>query len=64
MIYRIAVIFAALSFSACLVVGPRRATTPKSCPPGHTWSDGQCHSKGKGHDPAKHKNDDKKEHRR
>jgi hypothetical protein len=22
----------------------------KSCPPGHVWSDGQCHSKGKGHD--------------
>ena len=22
-----------------------------NCPPGHTWSDGQCHSTGKGHDP-------------
>ncbi len=25
----------------------------KKCPPGHEWSDGQCHSKGKGHDPGK-----------
>jgi hypothetical protein len=22
----------------------------KKCPPGHEWSDGQCHSRGKGHD--------------
>jgi hypothetical protein len=21
----------------------------KSCPPGHVWSDGRCHDKGKGH---------------
>jgi hypothetical protein len=25
----------------------------KRCPPGHAWSDGGCHSRGKGHDPAK-----------
>jgi hypothetical protein len=25
----------------------------KKCPPGHTWSDGRCHDKGKGHDPEK-----------
>jgi hypothetical protein len=25
----------------------------KRCPPGHEWSDGECHSRGKGHDPAK-----------
>ena len=22
-----------------------------NCPPGHRWSDGKCHSTGKGHDP-------------
>lgn len=22
----------------------------KPCPPGHLWSDGRCHDKGKGHD--------------
>lgn len=30
------------------------ALSARSCPPGHMWSDGQCHGKGKGHDPAKH----------
>jgi hypothetical protein len=24
------------------------------CPPGHVWSDGKCHSTGKGHDPKHH----------
>ena len=33
----------------------------KSCPPGHVWSDGDCHDKGKGHDPAKHKKKKKKD---
>ena len=31
--------------SSCAVAAPA-----KSCPPGHRWSDGRCHSKGKGHD--------------
>jgi hypothetical protein len=22
----------------------------KRCPPGHEWSDGRCHEKGRGHD--------------
>lgn len=22
----------------------------KRCPPGHQWSDGRCHERGKGHD--------------
>jgi len=30
------------------------ALESQSCPPGHRWSDGRCHSKGKGHDPGKH----------
>jgi hypothetical protein len=25
------------------------------CPPGHVWSDGKCHSTGKGNDPKHHK---------
>jgi hypothetical protein len=25
------------------------------CPPGHVWSDGKCHSTGKGNDPNHHK---------
>lgn len=29
------------------------APAAKKCPPGHQWSDGRCHDKGKGHDPAK-----------
>lgn len=28
--------------------------SPEDCPPGHRWSDGRCHSKGKGHDKDKH----------
>jgi hypothetical protein len=31
------------------------AESGKKCPPGHEWSDGTCHDKGKGHDPAKHR---------
>ena len=26
------------------------AAPAKKCPPGHLWSDGRCHAKGKGHD--------------
>jgi hypothetical protein len=48
----------ALVTSGCLVVPPRSSRAAvksdrgggKPCPPGHLWSDGQCHSKGKGHD--------------
>jgi hypothetical protein len=29
------------------------ASSSKKCPPGHQWSDGRCHNKGRGHDPAK-----------
>ena len=29
------------------------ASSSKKCPPGHQWSDGRCHDKGKGHDRAK-----------
>jgi hypothetical protein len=32
----------------------RSAVSSEKCPPGHMWSDGTCHDKGKGHDPAKH----------
>lgn len=27
--------------------------TGERCPPGHVWSDGKCHDRGKGHDPNK-----------
>ena len=37
------------SVSSAAVVAPA-----KKCPPGHQWSDGGCHAKGKGHDPQKH----------
>ena len=50
------------ALSGCFVMKPkpRAGTKPaaakgKQCPPGHLWSDGKCHAKGKGHDPAKHK---------
>lgn len=53
---------AALALSGCVVLVEKRARPEpvkqqkaKPCPPGHTWSDGQCHGKGKGHDPAKSK---------
>jgi hypothetical protein len=35
------------------VPGAHAVKAEKRCPPGHEWSDGECHSKGKGHDPAK-----------
>lgn len=27
-----------------------RAAKERRCPPGHEWSDGRCHEKGRGHD--------------
>ena len=48
----------AVAGTGCVVVAPRgtsrSAASAKDCPPGHQWSDGRCHAKGKGHDPAKH----------
>jgi hypothetical protein len=32
---------------------PGSSFEEKKCPPGHRWSDGGCHDKGKGHDPNK-----------
>lgn len=29
------------------------APAPKKCPPGHLWSDGACHDRGRGHDKDK-----------
>ena len=44
--------------TGCMVHLPlassRSAASSQTCPPGHQWSDGSCHDKGKGHDPAKH----------
>jgi hypothetical protein len=46
-----------LSSAGCVLVAPRSSRSAvqaekgdKKCPPGHLWSDGKCHSKGKGHD--------------
>ncbi len=50
----------ALLATGCMVHVPvassSSAQSAKKCPPGHQWSDGRCHDKGKGHDPAKHQN--------
>ena len=50
----------ALLGTACVVHTPyarsrsaSSASAGKKCPPGHQWSDGRCHDKGKGNDPAK-----------
>jgi hypothetical protein len=46
----------AVAGTGCVVVAPRSsrsAASAKRCPPGHQWSDGRCHSTGKGNDPAK-----------
>jgi hypothetical protein len=32
----------------------------KKCPPGHVWSDGNCHDTGKGNDPNKDRGKGKK----
>ncbi len=48
----------ALLATGCMVrlpVATRSAESAEKCPPGHQWSDGRCHGKGKGHDPAKHR---------
>ncbi|BDG02139.1 hypothetical protein [Anaeromyxobacter oryzae] len=50
---------AALLSTGCMIHVPGVAHTSapvsaQKCPPGHQWSDGTCHDKGKGHDPAKH----------
>jgi hypothetical protein len=45
----------ALLGSGCIIVPGPRVGVRKSCPPGHQWSDGRCHSTGKGHDSEKHK---------
>lgn len=48
----------ALLGTGCVLAVPvhrsSSAASSDSCPPGHRWSDGTCHDKGKGHDPAKH----------
>ncbi len=43
--------------TGCAVVPARSrsAASADECPPGHRWSDGRCHSTGKGHDPDKHR---------
>lgn len=52
-----AVLALALAGAGCVVVPAPRGkaakhstVSAKKCPPGHQWSDGACHSKGKGHD--------------
>ncbi len=44
-----------LAVTGCLVRVPGHVETQKRagerrCPPGHEWSDGRCHEKGRGHD--------------
>lgn len=57
MTIRIIAACAAIAFlgGGCIIVPGPRVGVHKACPPGHQWSDGRCHSKGKGHDPGKHK---------
>ena len=49
-----AVLALAVAGSGCVIVpargASRSAVSAKRCPPGHQWSDGACHSRGKGHD--------------
>lgn len=49
-----ALAIAALLGAGCMVrVTPathRSGAAAEKCPPGHVWSDGQCHGQGKGHD--------------
>lgn len=55
-----AFLLAGVSLGGCIVVQQKgqpaayKGTKKKGCPPGHVWSDGRCHDKGKGHDPHKH----------
>jgi hypothetical protein len=52
----VAVAFLATGCMVRVPVGSRSgaalgtASPAEKCPPGHQWSDGQCHSRGKGHD--------------
>lgn len=46
-----------LATAGCIVRVPGHIETrdhdraeEKRCPPGHVWSDGRCHEKGRGHD--------------
>jgi hypothetical protein len=49
-----ALLVVALSGTGCVIVPAgghtRSAVSAKKCPPGHVWSDGACHSTGRGHD--------------
>jgi hypothetical protein len=49
-----ALIAFALVGSGCVVVGhPRSARSgvrARKCPPGHVWSDGACHNRGRGNE--------------
>jgi hypothetical protein len=56
----IVVLLVSFGLSGCAVIRPmsmgrssKSAALTEKCPPGHRWSDGKCHDKGKGHDPAK-----------
>lgn len=47
----------ALLGTACVIHTPyarsrsaSSASAVKKCPPGHQWSDGRCHNRGRGHD--------------
>ncbi len=59
---RYVVLLVALCLAAACVAGVAgvgvRLPLGGKCPPGHVWSDGRCHEKGKGHDPKHH--DDKR----
>ena len=50
----LALVVLALAGTACVIVPARgqarSAVSAKKCPPGHVWSDGACHTTGKGHD--------------
>lgn len=49
----VALLVLAVSTSGCAIVHPHGSSaglSAKKCPAGHVWSDGACHSKGKGHD--------------
>ncbi len=53
---------AAFLSTGCMIRVPVAHTSApvsaRKCPPGHQWSDGTCHDKGKGHDRAKHHPED------
>lgn len=45
---------ASLLSGGCIVIQskgqPSNSSQKKKCPPGHVWSDGKCHNKGKGNE--------------